>query len=151
MKEKIFLLVDDDEDDRDLFGRAVKSVEGTIYHGVDGGPKMLEFLSISQQAPDILFLDINMPGMSGWDCLEALKNNEKYKDIPVIMYSTSSHGKDVRKAKDFGAVAFCVKPDKYTDLKKLIRIVKENIEDGTDNLLLKLTETKMSCLPSDYH
>ncbi|MBA3664495.1 MAG: response regulator [Bacteroidetes bacterium] len=144
MKEKIFLLVDDDDDDRDLFERAVKSIEGGVYYGVAGGPKMLEYLSGSQQLPDVIFLDVNMPEMSGWECLEILKSNKRYKNIPVLMYSTSSHSKDIKKAEALGAMTFCVKPDDYAELRKLIRLVKENIHKGVHNLLPILKENKMS-------
>jgi CheY-like chemotaxis protein len=66
--------------------------------------------------PDIIFIDINMPGMNGWQCLEELKRDLRFRDIPVIMYSTSSYTGDADRAIELGAfflpspviITFCV-------------------------------------------
>ncbi|MBC7485318.1 MAG: response regulator [Cytophagaceae bacterium] len=60
--------------------------------------------------PSIIFLDINMPGMNGWDCLTKLKSREKLKHIPAIMYSASSHKAEVDKAFTVDALSFFAKP-----------------------------------------
>jgi len=57
-----------------------------------------------EERPSIIFLDLNMPGMSGWECIAILKESEANKDIPVVMYSTSKHAEEISRAKAAGAI-----------------------------------------------
>jgi CheY-like chemotaxis protein len=85
------LLVDDDSDDRGFFADAVAQVSSEVSCiTLSNGYALLPALSENGK-PDIIFLDLNMPGLSGWDCLSLLKEHDSYKDIPVVMYSTSKH------------------------------------------------------------
>lgn len=135
--KKIFLLADDDVDDKELFQDALNEIDPSIdCYLANDGKEALEILRDSSKIPPhIIFLDINMPGMDGWECLSILKSSSKYKDIPVIMYSTSSHRRDIDNALDNGALCFFTKPNEYSELKNILEIIAGNInEDLTGSL-----------------
>jgi CheY-like chemotaxis protein len=130
---RLFLIADDDRDDAELFAEALGEHDPPVstVHTEDG-PEMFAYLNdTSKQRPDIIFLDINLPDMSGWECLDKLKSEERYKSIPVIMYSTSSHAEDKRFAKELGAVGFVTKPP---DFKLLIKILGQIADAKTGDL-----------------
>ncbi|MES2629336.1 MAG: response regulator [Bacteroidota bacterium] len=124
----IFMLVDDDQDDRFLFGEAMEMVDGTIHYvSSKSGKEAIEWLSTSANLPDLIFLDINMPEMTGWECLRQLKLNTETKQLPVIMYSTSSHDRDIKLSKELGALTFCIKPDNFDDMISLLSFFATNL------------------------
>jgi CheY-like chemotaxis protein len=120
--EKFFLLADDDHDDAELFGEALGGIDPPVnFCHVEDGNAVFQFLTTAQnRKPDIIFLDLNMPVVSGWQCLTKLKDQTNYKDIPVIMYSTSSYWRDKEKAVEMGALGFLTKP---ADFKVLVKIL----------------------------
>jgi CheY-like chemotaxis protein len=73
--------------------------------------------------PDVIFLDLNMPVMNGWQCLAKLKNSEAYKEIPVVMYTTSSNPRDYEIAIDLNAHGLITKPSKPKVLSKILNTV----------------------------
>lgn len=116
LKEIQILLIDDDEDDRDFFQFALETINKNIgYTGVESGHDGLLFLK-NNTLPDCIFLDLNMPGMSGRGCLIEIKVNPDYSHIPVIIFSTSSDPRDIKETKELGAVDFITKPSKTSDL-----------------------------------
>lgn len=82
------LLVDDDKDDRFFFARALKALSiPTILVTISDGEQLMSYLSKnSEQLPDVLFLDLNMPRKNGNECLSEIKLNKKIKQLPVILY-----------------------------------------------------------------
>lgn len=128
--KKIFLLADDDMDDKELFQDALNEIDPSINcYFANDGKEALEILGDNTKLPPrIIFLDINMPGMDGWECLSILKSTTEYKDIPVIMYSTSSHRRDIDNALDNGALCFFTKPNEYSELKNILEIITGNID-----------------------
>jgi len=128
---KVFLLVDDDSDDSELFGEAMQENDpGIKVHSAANGREAFEVLGEIQR-PDIIFLDINMPIMNGWECLAKLKTTSEFKDIPVIMYSTSSHKKDIDLAVETGAATFMSKPHDYQQLKNVLKNLTNHLDNGT--------------------
>src|SRR5689334_21264234 len=116
----IFLLADDDVDDIELFCEALQTVDPSVECVcVQNGREALEMINslLPNNQPQLIFLDINMPVMNGWDCLRHLKNNPSLKDIPVLIYSTTSREKDINYALDLGALCFFTKPKDYQELK----------------------------------
>jgi len=119
---KKFLLVDDDQDDTELFLEALRNIDQSIeLYSAPNGKEVLKILSQRQVDPEIIFLDINMPIMDGWDCLVNLKKNDQLKHIPVVMYSTSSTSLSGQKAIQAGALGFLEKPSSYLLLKDFLR------------------------------
>ncbi len=121
---KTILLIDDDADDRELFVEALLSVDAKAVCYAQPSPAkvMLQWDNREMNLPDLIFLDVNLPGISGWDFLIELKKNPVYKKLPVIMYSTSSYSKDREMAQQLGALYFLTKPDDYQHLKRLLAV-----------------------------
>ena len=122
------LLADDDPDDAEMFFMVLKEVAPTVtFHHVKDGLAVFQFLKQAEHIPDVIFLDINMPEMTGWQCLTKLKGSAATKNIPVVIYSTSSHPLDKQTAIDLGATAFITKPSDYKILQKLLSAIAANL------------------------
>lgn len=116
------LLVDDDIDELILFNDAIQEIDEKItFMTSTNGERCLEMLQ--NITPDFIFLDINMPKMSGKDCLTILKATDDLKHIPVIMYSTTVSPADAEFFKQLG-IPFKRKPTKFEDL---VSFVKETV------------------------
>lgn len=117
------LLADDDEDDRILFIDALKEIDPAIQCIM--AKNGLDALTILQndliQAPDYVFLDLNMPVMNGLKCLAEIKKIESSSKIPIIIYSTSSNNKFIEESKVHGAFDFFIKPTDYSGLLKYLQ------------------------------
>jgi CheY-like chemotaxis protein len=122
---KTILLIDDDEDDSDLFREAIGEVAPAInfLHFDDGKKAIRELVEQRTLTPDIIFLDINLPRISGWECLKQFKVENHLKAVPVIIYSTSSQPKEKETANQMGAAGFITKPDDYQELKSVLQKV----------------------------
>lgn len=109
---KVVFLIDDDCDDREIFQECLGSLQRAVkYQEAENGKEAFEKLkSDGFQKPDIIFLDLKMPGMDGRAFLKAIKQDEALKNIPVIIYSTSSSDADKTFAASHGAAAFITKP-----------------------------------------
>ena len=127
-----FLVIDDDTDDRELFSEALASVDPVIVcdQATDGAEALKRLMGRELEEPDIIFLDINMPVMNGWQFLSRLKKDDIYKDIPVIVYTTSSNLKDKMIAEDLGALCFVTKPHAFGHLKSILGIVALHVTNG---------------------
>ena len=85
------LLADDDLDDRIFFDKAIKEIPvNTTLSTVNNGEELMEYLTKNvNMLPDVLFLDLSMPRKTGFECLAEIKENERLKALPVIMFTTS--------------------------------------------------------------
>jgi CheY-like chemotaxis protein len=118
---KTLLLIDDDEDDREVFCSIVAEAYPQISLSVaTNGRQALRDLQDAPQPPDLIFLDLNMPLMNGRQFMEALKNDERLRQIPVVILTTSSDSKTITDLKALGAKDFITKPDKYSAWEKLL-------------------------------
>lgn len=121
MKFQNILLVDDDEEDQEIFITAIKEVSSSVTcTALFDAREALEKLVIKVIIPDIIFLDLNMPVMNGQEFLTEIKKNPGLKNIPVIIFSTSSHSSTIRLTKELGAYDFITKPSKYDELVKIL-------------------------------
>jgi CheY-like chemotaxis protein len=127
-EQQTFLLIDDDSDDSMLFKEVLESVSAnTQFFHVLNGKDALQFLKENTHAfPDIIFLDLNMPGMSGKDCLKAIKSTETLSNTEVIIYTTSSLRTDIESVLQLGAVGFITKPSSLKDLKSILSFICNN-------------------------
>lgn len=71
--------------------------------------------------PSVLFLDIKMPRVDGFEVLQWLKYHEQCKIIPTLVFSSSEHPEDIERAYQLGANAYIVKPNKNEDLERILR------------------------------
>ncbi|OJX54861.1 MAG: hypothetical protein BGO88_03020 [Flavobacterium sp. 38-13] len=121
-------LVDDDHEDRELFKDAFDElVSGNELMTFDGGLELLDYLNRCGQIPDIVFLDLNMPVMSGFETLRRIRENDCWKSLSVAIYSTSSAETDIEKALIEGANIYIKKPSSFGCLKDVIgKVMKTN-------------------------
>lgn len=122
--KRFIYLADDDTDDRDFFVDAILEIDPDIIlkHAEDGMYLMENLLTLSNnELPEFIFLDINMPRKSGFECLEEIRNREgSLKEVNVIMLSTSSDPENIQKAMELGATFYAVKPSSFEQLKTLL-------------------------------
>lgn len=139
-------LADDDEDDRLFFTDAFEELKiNTIVNTVNNGRELLNYLEHPEAVlPNIIFLDLNMPILNGIECLKEIKRNEKFNDIAIAIYSTSSSDQDVENTFVLGANIYIKKPSNFNELKKILSdVVIINWQYHTndlnkDNFLLRL-------------
>nr|WP_321222632.1 response regulator [uncultured Psychroserpens sp.] len=131
------LLADDDEDDRLFFTEAfeelkIKSSVSTFKNGV----LLMEYLNQANCVlPDLLFLDLNMPKKSGIECLKEIKQEQRFKDMVIAIYSTSASEEDIEKTFVLGANIYIKKPNDFGKLKKaLSEVVTTNWQYQTNSL-----------------
>ncbi len=123
MTHKIHLLLaDDDDDDRMFFKKAMDELplECELTTVNDGQEVMDLLLNKTSPLPDLLFLDLNMPRKNGFECLSEIRQTDKLKKIPVIIFSTSQHQEVVDFLYNNGAMYYVRKPKTFDELKDLL-------------------------------
>jgi CheY-like chemotaxis protein len=130
-----FVIIDDDLDDVDLFTEALRDVDPGIVCWKETDPaKALKSLRSTDCAkPEVIFVDINMPVLSGWEVLLALKRSSLTRHIPVIMFSTSTSNDDISKARALGASCFITKPNSYDALVRHLNLIYQSVKAGSLN------------------
>ncbi|MEJ1241423.1 response regulator [Chryseolinea sp. T2] len=133
MRRNTLMIIDDDSDDVELFIEALLELDNTVvwWKELNSSRALARLLSNDVQNPEVIFLDINMPILSGWDVLGVLKDNPVTKHIPIIMCSTSSHEADMAKARRMGAACFLVKPNDYQVLTYFLKKILQSLKEGT--------------------
>jgi len=114
--------IDDDQDDREFFSEIVDLVdENARVVTFRNGQELLDALQVGPQERACLFLDINMPGMNGFEVLAKLRESDAHRDLPVIMFSTSGDAVTIEKSKELGANLFVQKSALLENLRQSIR------------------------------
>ncbi len=125
-------MADDSESDRFFVQRALDSSGvGIFFRGVNDGQEAITYLQGKKPFedrhefpfPNILLVDLKMPGMDGFDLLRWLRANPGCQVIPTIVFSSSGIESDVHQAYALGANAFIVKPTSPGDLTRLIQLM----------------------------
>ena len=115
------LLADDDIDDCQLFNDAIVELDSSFsLTSLHNGEQLMKFLNTSEELPDILFLDLNMPRKNGIQCLSEIKGSERLRHLPVVIISTSFEQKIIDLLYKSGAMFYLRKPNEFSRLKKLI-------------------------------
>ena len=138
LNKKVILMAEDDEDDRFLLENAANELTFPIEVSfVKDGEQLLDYLSHIKEdtrssptnPPDLILLDINLPGKNGLEALESIKTNESLRSIPVVIWSTSSQKNHILKAGELGAVDYVIKPDTFEGLIEALKRVISNLDN----------------------
>ena len=113
MADKKILVVDDETFIINLLRNGLTE-NGFEVITADNGFDAL--LSVEENLPDCVITDIMMPRLSGIDFLQALKNNNKTKDVPVILISAMDQAEMVQQGLDLGAADYITKPFKINEI-----------------------------------
>lgn len=121
MSDFTLFYTDDDYDDLSMFADALECVgKNVTLQTFDSADKLLRALQDQPIIPNILFLDLNMPGKNGFDVLEELRSDKNQALIPVIVYSTAMDNVVIKKCLEAGANYFMTKPTLMQDLVECI-------------------------------
>lgn len=113
---------DDDLDDLELFRGALAEVDDSlVLTTIDSGNALLERLSSPPPVPRVIFLDLNMPELDGYEVLRNLRNDRQLVRYPVVIFSTASDPAAVRRTREMGANLFVPKPHTYAGMKEAIK------------------------------
>ena len=130
-------LADDDEDDRLFFTDAFDELKiNTKVSTFKVGVELMDFLNNADSIlPNVLFLDLNMPKKNGVECLLEIKQNERFSDIAIAIYSTSSSEEHIEETFVNGANIYIKKPNDFENLKKILsEVVTINWQYHTSGL-----------------
>ncbi len=125
---KSILLVDDDKDDQQFFKEALEEVEPGAHCTIaNNGLEALEKLD-KEPAPSIIFLDLNMPVMNGYELLTILKEKKQTK-IPVVILTTSNDPAEKYQTLKMGANFFLTKASSFAGIKsQLLGMLERNFD-----------------------
>lgn len=116
------VLLDDDIDEQVFFEDALIGLSIPYeFQYFNNSMDLLDYLNSELvQLPDILFLDLNMPKLNGFETLKILRETKKLKNLPVAVYSNSFREKDLLDSLGLGANAYILKPGSHTELKSVL-------------------------------
>jgi CheY-like chemotaxis protein len=112
------LIVDNDLDDIEFLQEGIEVVQpfAKFLSARDGMEAFKVLQSMAPELPSYIFLDLNMPIMGGKDFLNLAKKEMTLHTVPIVIYSTSNHSKDVKECFKLGAQFYLVKATKISDL-----------------------------------
>ncbi|HOZ75482.1 MAG TPA: response regulator [Flavobacterium sp.] len=112
---------DDDKEDLDFFREATESIDQNIEVVTLGGSsQLLHIIDNPPPHPHILFLDLNMPGLNGFDVLEILRSKDASQYLPIVIFSTSNDEELIRKSRELGANFYVPKSVSFESLRRSI-------------------------------
>jgi CheY-like chemotaxis protein len=116
------LIIDDDVDDIFFLTEAIHQIDDTIqcYSALNGDQALKFLLNTNNPTPDFIFLDLNMPKVGGKQCLLRIKSLPDFRNIPIIVCTTSQNKTEVSELIESGAAYFLTKPTNQADLVKEI-------------------------------
>jgi two-component system response regulator len=118
-----FLLVEDSPDDEALLARAYADagIEASIAV-VRDGEEALRWLSANRDV-GVVLLDLNLPGMHGFEVLEFAREDPRLKHVPIVVFTSSDNPRDVERAYALGATSYVLKPIDYQVFSRTVREV----------------------------
>jgi CheY-like chemotaxis protein len=148
-KAVVILLVEDDAGDQKLTRQSLsKDKVGNDLRIVSTAEEGLEYLQRSKQGdeeypmPDLILLDLNMPGMGGKNFLKELKSDEQLNSIPVVILTTSDADRDVLETYQLQAAGYIKKPASLEGF-------QETMRDLTDYWFVICKRVEHSCVESN--
>ncbi len=113
------LFIDQDHHNLSVFYRAVKGIDRSIHCLLQtNSESAIEQLETeTNQSPDLIFLDLNMPKICGRDCLKHIRHMVRYRSTPVIICAEPGSEKAIQESQELGASSFLSKPFTVKDLR----------------------------------
>jgi CheY-like chemotaxis protein len=137
-RKNVILYADDDPDDlmlvKDAFKKYASAIEVVTVEDGDEALQYLQNLSHIDPIPCLIILDINMPKLNGKEVLKAIRVQERFRHIPVVLFSTSSHFFEKKYAQHYNA-GFLTKPMGVDELEK---ITERFIDQCSDAVRIEL-------------
>jgi CheY-like chemotaxis protein len=121
---KFILLGEDDLDDEEILEEVFSSIDDSFWiEFINNGKKLVEALDEREEhaLPCLIILDYNMPGLNGAEILRELKTRDRYRSIPVIIWSTSGSETYKRHCLQAGACDYIIKPSNISGLAEAVR------------------------------
>lgn len=134
-------LVDDDHDDRELFMEALNEIGTQAHvHQFENGVDLMAELFSKSPLPDVIFLDLYMPIMNGFDCLTDIRSFSEFTNIEVVVFSTSYRQREVDQLKMDGANQYIQKPVSFEELKNTLGLSLKIVEARKEEIRKRLPE-----------
>jgi CheY-like chemotaxis protein len=124
------LVVEDSNEDFTMLQRLMRrmAVQNPIYR-CSNGDEVLEYLQRegnygnpkAAPRPSVILLDLNLPGIDGRDVLERLKQDSNFREIPIVVFTTSSNPQDIELCYQKGANGYLIKPINSEELQNIVR------------------------------
>src|SRR5580698_550003 len=111
------LVVDDSKSARAFLTRILERYELAV-DGVETAEQAIEYLTV--QRPDVIFMDHLMPGMDGFQAVQAIKNNPRTATIPIMMYTSQEGELYLSQARALGAIGVLPKQTKHIDVTRAL-------------------------------
>lgn len=123
------LMIDDDDDDVEILADAfLKSGVNAVHHVKTAMEAFIYLETMEHQAlPKLIITDNFLPGISGKEFLADLKGMEKYKDIPVVVLSTSKTDEEIEEYQKMGILDYLLKPSSYDEYVKVAEKIKAKV------------------------
>jgi two-component system response regulator len=125
MNKSFILIAEDDADDRLLLQTAFSEIG---YSGklafVTNGEELSDFLNVAENdaaIPGVIILDLNMPRKSGREILKEIRNNKRFQQVHIAIFSTTKNEAEVQECFALGADNYFVKPINYNELLRFVR------------------------------
>ena len=130
MKRFSILVAEDDADDRFLLKKAFEETgisEEIIF--VEHGGQVMDYLRKNRRTsnspyPQLIILDLNMPLKDGRQTLKEIRNDEEFKKIPVVIFTTSKNEQIINQCYELGANTYIVKPISFESLTGIVSKIK---------------------------
>ena len=129
---KLLLLIEDNPDNVTLIRRALVKAGIQCEVAVAGDDREARGLlyGLGEHAgtdavrmPDLILLDVNLPGMSGLDLLRLLRINVRTKTVPIVVFTSSSESRDVERAYERGATSYVTKPIDFDEFSTAVTTI----------------------------
>ena len=119
------LIAEDDFDDRLLIQDAFEAngIGTGVTQYAENGDELMTMLSNRQEPPTLIFMDLNMPKMDGREAIKAIKSDPQFKQIPVIVFTTSASEDDIQSSYLQGVNTYFTKPTMFKDLVEMISVI----------------------------
>jgi CheY-like chemotaxis protein len=120
LPEKYIIYVDDDFDDKELLQEAFAEIPEYRLITLDDGLELLQYLQNATNLPNLIILDINMPALNGRDTMKMLRADERFCEIPLVMFSTTSNPIEIARFRA-SRIDLINKPVTFSSVKTIVK------------------------------